>query len=92
MVVGPPTLSAHTSSYRDTSQPEGRPALPSSHWQVRAAHSLGAARAGRDLRKAGLASAQMVSGRWTWQPLWMSPQQAVWPGQPEALAEDWPIC
>lgn len=51
-----------------------------------AARSLGAAGAGRDLTKAGLASAQMGSGQWTRLPLWLGPQRAAWPGQPQALA------
>lgn len=67
------------------SQPAGRPLCPplcgrpglSTAWET----------AGRDFGKAGLESAQMGSGRWTWQPLWLSPRGPVWPGQPQALAE-----
>lgn len=65
---------------------ESRP--PRGLWgsHVVAARRLGAAGAGGDLAKAGLASAQRGRGQWTRLPLWLGPQRAAWSGRPEALA------
>lgn len=51
---------------------------------------LGGAGAGRDLEKAGVASAQMGKGRQS--PLWLDPQQACGLGSLRHWLRPWPIC